>query len=89
MMKPGKEDDAKWLTELSALPALDVSAETARELRYETLTMLRKRTRRLGLAFPAWGPATLRLAARIAGSILGAGWLFCALMRAVQFLGAR
>lgn len=89
MMKPDRDDDAKWLAELGALPVPDVSAETARSLRKEALTILRKRTRRPGPAFPAWAPAALRLAARLAGTLLGAGWLCCALLRAVQFLGAK
>lgn len=87
MMTLDRDDDAKGLAELAALPVPDVSAEKARALRNEALTLLRKRTRRLGPAFPAWAPAALRLAARLAGTLLGTGWLYCAFRQAAQFLG--
>ncbi len=82
------ENKEAWLIELAELPVPDLPAEKTRALREEALAVLRKRTRRGRGHGPAWAPAALRLAARLAGGVLGTGWLGWALLQAARFLRA-
>ena len=82
------ENNETWLIELAELPVADLSAEKARALRENALAVLRKRAHRDRGRRPAQAPAALRLAARLAGGVLGAGWLGWALLQAARFLRA-